>query len=198
MDVVPFLWLLAAFFLGAIPFAVILTRLADQGDVRTVGDGNPGTTNAWKLGGWRLGVPVLVLDFFKGAVPVLLARTLWQWDGVWLVALAAAPVMGHAFSPFLRGRGGKGLATTFGVWTGLTLAEGPVVMGLTIVVGLKGLRLRDAWTVMLGLLALLVDLVLRDWPPIYLAAWLFTAIMLVWGYRHDLHRPLRRDASPRG
>ncbi len=106
--------------------------------------------------------------------------------------------MGHAFSPFLRGRGGKGLATTFGVWTGLTLAEGPVVMGLTIVVGLMGLRLRDGWTVMLGLLALLADLLLRGWPPIYLAAWLFTAIMLVWGYRHDLHRPLRRDASPHG
>ena len=56
------LWILLAFLLGSLPFAVWLGRLAGV-DPRTVGDGNPGTFNVWKLAGWQVGVPVLVLDF---------------------------------------------------------------------------------------------------------------------------------------
>ncbi|MCS7220031.1 MAG: glycerol-3-phosphate acyltransferase [Anaerolineae bacterium] len=188
-------WVLLAFWLGAVPFAVLLGRLSGLGDVRTVGDGNPGATNAWKLGGWRLGLPVLILDFFKGVLPVAVARHAWGWNGNWLVALALAPVLGHAFSPFLLGRGGKGLATTFGVWTGLTLAEGPLVMGCAIVVGLLGLRLRDGWSIALGLLALGADLLLRNWPPVYMLIWALMGGWLLWAYRYDLRLPLRKASD---
>jgi len=185
------LWCLVSFLLGSLPFAVWLGRLAGV-DPRTAGDANPGTFNAWKVGGWQLGVPVLVLDFFKGALPVGLARYTWGWEATSLVAVALAPVLGHAFSPFLRGRGGKGLATTFGVWTGLTLAEGPLVMGAAIVVALLGLHLRDGWSLTFGLLALGVDLLLRyDFFP-YLFIWILLSGWLLWAYRHELHLPLKK------
>jgi len=186
------LWCTVAFLLGALPFAVWLGRLAGV-DPRTVGDANPGTTNAWKVGGWQLGVPVLVLDFFKGALPVGVARQAWGWDNTWLVALALAPVLGHAFSPFLRGRGGKGLATTFGVWTGLTLAEGPLVMGVAITVAVLGLHLRNGWSLVLGLLSLGVYLLLRHSFFPYLFIWILLSGWLLWAFRHELHLPLKKE-----
>ena len=189
------LWILLAFLLGSLPFAVWLGRLAGV-DPRTVGDGNPGTFNVWKLAGWQVGVPVLVLDFSKGMVPAMLARQVWNWSGWALVAVIAAPVLGHAFSPFLRGRGGKGLATAFGVWTGLTLAEGPLILGAALTVGTLVLRLRDSWVVVLGLLALLADLLVRGWPWEAFAVWGITALLLAWGYRRNLTLPLRRENRP--
>ena len=189
------LWILLAFLSGSLPFAVWLGRLAGV-DPRTVGDGNPGTFNVWKLAGWQVGVPVLVLDFFKGMVPAMLARQVWNWSGWALVAVIAAPVLGHAFSPFLRGRGGKGLATAFGVWTGLTLAEGPLILGAALTVGTLGLRLRDSWVVVLGLLALLADLLVRGWPWEAFAVWGITALLLALGYRRNLALPLRRENRP--
>ena len=189
------LWILLAFLLGSLPFAVWLGRLAGV-DPRTVGDGNPGTFNVWKLAGWQVGVPVLVLDFSKGMVPAMLARQVWNGSGWALVAVTAAPVLGHAFSPFLRGRGGKGLATAFGVWTGLTLAEGPLILGAALTVGTLGLRLRDSWVVVLGSLALLGDLLVRGWPWEAFAVWGITAVLLVWGYRRTLYLPLRRENRP--
>jgi acyl-phosphate glycerol 3-phosphate acyltransferase len=186
------LWILLAFLLGSLPFAVWLGRLAGV-DPRTVRDGTPGTFNVWKLAGWQVGVPVLVLDFSKGMVPAMLACLVWTWSGWALVAAIAAPVLGHAFSPFLRGRGGKGLATAFGVWTGLTLAEGPLILGAALTVGTLGLRLRDSWVVVLGLLALLGDLLVRGWPWEAFAVWRMTAVLLVWGYRRNLYLPLWQE-----
>ena len=187
--------MLLAFLLGSLPFAVWLGRLAGV-DPRTVGDGNPGTFNVWKLAGWQVGVPVLVLDFSKGMVPAMLARQVWNWSGWALVAVIAAPVLGHAFSPFLRGRGGKGLATAFGVWTGLTLAEGPLILGAALTVGTLGLRLRDSWVVVLGLLALPGDLLVRGWPWEAFVVWGITAVLLARGSRRNLYLPLWWENRP--
>ncbi len=188
------LWLLLTFFVGALPFSVWFGKLFLRQDVRSMGDSNPGATNAWKMGGWKLGFPVLLLDFLKGAIPVGIAYQVWGWDGALLLAISLAPILGHDFSPFLGGRGGKGLATTFGVWTGLTLWEGPVILGLSMALFLW-LRVRDVWAIMFSLLVLLLDLLLRPHPPIFLAVWLATAALLVWAYRSKLHLPLRRESS---
>ena len=101
-------WTAIGFFCGAIPFSVLLARLYAGADISRVGDGNPGAANAWRAGGWRVGALAMALDFLKGAVPVAAARFLGgarDWE---LVPIALAPVLGHAFSPFLSGRGGKG------------------------------------------------------------------------------------------
>ncbi len=175
-------WVAAAFGLGSVPFAVLLGRLAGV-DPRRVGDGNPGAFNAWKAGGWRLGVPVLAADVLKGALPVACARHLYRWRGGWLVAVSLAPVLGHGFSPFLGGRGGKGLAATFGVWAGLSGPEAPLVLGFGLTVGRFGLRLRDREAVAFGQGLLLAALLLRRHPPELLLTWLGLTGLLIWKYR---------------
>lgn len=187
------LFVILAFFLGGLPFAVWVGRLAGV-DPRSVGDGNPGLTNAWKAGGWRVGLPVLVLDFAKGALPVLLARWVWGWSGWPLVAVAIAPVLGHRFSPFLGWRGGKGMLTLLGVWTGLTLWQAPLVVGPLLTIGTLGLRWREGWVLLLSAAALLVAILWGGWGDEALSLWGFSLVMILAGYHQTLRRPLRKPS----
>lgn len=116
--------LLAALFggylLGAIPFGLLLARVTGHGDLRAIGSGNVGATNAMRAGGMWLGAATLLLDAGKGAVAVLGANALAGPQ----VALAAGlgAFLGHLFSVWLGFRGGKGVATMIGV----TLAVFPL------------------------------------------------------------------------
>lgn len=123
------LLLVIAYLSGALPWSVWLGRAFYGADVRAVADGNPGATNAFRVGGWRLGVAVMLLDFSKAFIPVALARWALDLPGEQLFFVALMPTVGHAFSIFLRFRGGRALATMFGSWSGLTLYEVPMVMG---------------------------------------------------------------------
>ena len=176
------LWTLFAAFLGSIPFSPLLTKIYAGRDIRTVGDSNPGATNAWKAGGWQLGVAAILLDGLKGAVPVLLAQLLGDLRGWELLPVSLAPILGHAYSPFLKFKGGKALATTFGVWTGLTLGEIPIILGL-----LLGLLLwaqdNDGWAVVFGLSGTLAHLLLNHRDPFLISLLILNASLLIWKYR---------------
>ena len=153
---------LFAFLLGAVPWALILVRVLKGIDVRTVGSGNVGATNASRAfagKGARLSafLAIYLLDAAKGFAPAfwgpgLIGSAAPIRDGVWL---GAAAVLGHVFTPLLGFRGGKGVATTTGVlfaldWQTTTLALavffvvrfatgkaffGSLALGLTLVVG---------------------------------------------------------------
>ncbi|MFN2459837.1 MAG: glycerol-3-phosphate 1-O-acyltransferase PlsY [Candidatus Velthaea sp.] len=106
----------AAFFAGAIPFGVIVSRLFFRRDIREQGSGNIGAANALRTLGKRGAAAVLLLDALKGAIPVLATNRLGGPAELAAVAAVAA-VAGHCFSPFLGGRGGKGVATSYGaIW----------------------------------------------------------------------------------
>jgi glycerol-3-phosphate acyltransferase PlsY len=110
---------LVGYAVGAVPWGVVLGRLFHSTDLREHGSGNIGTTNAYRVFGWKFSVGVLALDIVKGAVPVLLAR--WLGGGDWLQSfVAVATVIGHCWSPFINFRGGKGVATTAGAVAALT------------------------------------------------------------------------------
>jgi len=182
------LWTAIGLFLGSLPFSYWLGRLALRRDIRNYGDGNPGAANAWRAGTWRVGVPAVLLDYLKGVLPVSLACYRFGVAGWALLPVALAPVLGHAFSPFLRWRGGKAVAATFGIWTGLTLWEGPTVLGLSVAF-FRSLQTVDSWTVMLGMAAVLCWLVLcRAGPPL-LAVWCGNMAILAWKHRAELRRP---------
>jgi len=113
------LWCAGAFLSGSIPFGLLLVRLAGKGDVRTQGSGNIGATNVMRAGGKALGIATLLLDAGKGFLPVFLARHLgYQPEFLAFVALAA--VAGHVFTPWLKFKGGKGVATAAGVLLGIS------------------------------------------------------------------------------
>jgi glycerol-3-phosphate acyltransferase PlsY len=183
----------AAFLAGSLPFAVWVGRLALGADVRRFGDGNPGTTNVLRAGGVRWGAVVLVLDFLKGALPVAFAHFVLGFDGLALLAIALAPPLGHAFSPFLRFRGGKALAASGGIWCGLTIWEVPTVGGLLLGFWYAFIE-ENAWAVVFMALSLLAYLVLTQHDPLILAVWLGNFLLILWKHRGELTQPptLRR------
>src|SRR5512146_1717426 len=113
-----FVFSFVAFLIGSIPFGYLIGRLFYSTDLRAQGSGNIGAMNALRTLGKTGAVAVLILDAFKGALPVLVARVLWgstDASSQWLLtALACAAVLGHCFSPWLGWKGGKGVATSFG------------------------------------------------------------------------------------
>jgi glycerol-3-phosphate acyltransferase PlsY len=137
-------WLLLAYFSGAIPWSVWLGKLFYKIDPRDYGDGNPGAANVFRAVGKPLGIAVIILDFLKAFFPVLVAK--WGTDlADWqLFCIALAPTVGHAFSIFLRFKGGRALVTLFGVWSGLTFYELPIVMGITAILFLLTIK-RDEY-----------------------------------------------------
>jgi len=122
--------LVAAFVVGSIPTGVLVAR-AKGVDLRKVGSGNIGATNVGRALGRKWATFVLIVDAGKGALPVLLIGR-WLPDP-WLAPLAGlAAVLGQVFSVFLRGRGGKGVATSLGA--GMALAPLPALACLGIFV----------------------------------------------------------------
>ena len=113
-------YMISGFLLGSILFAYEVPRIWKHIDIREVSeDGNPGTFNAFLFGGVGCGVLVLLLELLKGFLPVYYCSMRAGRDSLLLSGVLAAPVLGHAFSIFHKGKGGKGIAVSFGVLLGL-------------------------------------------------------------------------------
>jgi len=124
MDLLAFATVFGAGLLGSVPFGYLLAKRFFGLDLKAIGSGNIGATNATRAGGAGLGAFVLLLDALKGAAGPLIAQALGA--DAWTVVLAGlAAVVSHCYTPFLRFAGGKGVATSLGVivaidpWLGL-------------------------------------------------------------------------------
>ena len=172
-------WIGCAFLSGSLPFSVWIGRWGLGVDIREIGDGNPGGTNVWRAGGPVWGLLAILCDAFKGCIPVALAAHHYGWSGLPLAALAVAPVLGHAFSPFLGFQGGKALAVTFGIWTGLTVWLGPISLGLAFALWLKLLK-KDGAAVIAGSFTQLMLFFLIGADQVWLMVGLIITLLLVW------------------
>ena len=130
------LFLLGAFLVGSIPFGLLLAKRYLDLDLRQLGSGNIGATNAYRAGGKAFGAIVLLLDLLKGYLPPLLV-IMWGHSPEDPLSLAAGgmAVFGHCCSPWLGFQGGKGVATTLGVTLALapTLAAGGLLLYVLVV-----------------------------------------------------------------
>jgi len=181
------------FLMGSLPFSVWLVRWRVRKDVRAVGDGNPGAINAWRAGGWRVGVPALLLDVVKGGLPVALARFIFGLESWSLIPASLSPVVGHVVSPWLRFRGGKGIAATFGVWSALTYWVVPTTLGLFLAT-IMLFQTVPAWTVVTATLATLIALLALRSEPHLVVAFALNLVLLVWTHRRELRfAPKLRD-----
>ena len=124
--------LVAGYLAGSIPTGYWLVRVVEHVDIRTVGSGNIGGTNVWRVFGWRLGLPVVLVDTAKGFVPALLA-TMFVSHLAGVVAGGAA-MLGH-WRPLFLGwqRGGKMVATCGGAFLGVAPVVGAIGAGVWIV-----------------------------------------------------------------
>jgi len=147
------------YLLGSIPFGLLLTRAAGLGDIRRIGSGNIGATNVLRTGRKGLAAGTLLLDFAKGAAAVLLGGALAGPPGVFIGGLFA--VLGHLFPVWLGFRGGKGVATGFGV----LIAANPLV----------GLLAGAVWLAVAGLLRMSSAAGLAAFAAAPLLAWAFNA-----------------------
>jgi glycerol-3-phosphate acyltransferase PlsY len=175
----------AGYVLGSMPWGYWLPRLVKRDDIRRHGSGNIGGTNVWRVYGWRLGLPVVVLDTAKGFVPALVA-TLMVSHLAGVLAGAAA-MLGHWRPMFLRWqRGGKVVATAGGAFLGVAPVIGAVGAAVWIVVFLV-FRYASLASIVAAL-AVPVAAVLLDepWPVIVFAAGAATAVLVL--HRQNIAR----------
>ena len=182
--IAPLAALVLGYALGAIPFGLLLTRLAGAGDLRTVGSGNIGATNVLRTGRKGLAAATLLLDMAKGAAAVVVAR----WIGPdYAVLGAAGAFFGHCYPVWLGFRGGKGVATYAGIALALAWPLGAIYAGV--------------WLAMLGItrISSVGGIAAAIAAPVAAALWgefeiavLFIALTLVvlWKHRANLERLL--------
>jgi glycerol-3-phosphate acyltransferase PlsY len=177
------LWSLFGYLLGAVPFAYLLGKVFVKKDIRSVGDGNPGGTNTWKAAGWKVGLVAILLELFKGFLPVFLARRygISDWS---LLPVCLSPALGHATMPFLNFRGGKAIGATGGAWVGiLGLPAFSVYAGALVLLAI--LR-ENAWAAVFGVsLFLFYAIFLEDslWMSTFA---LLNVLLIAWTHRREL------------
>ena len=121
----------AAYLIGSVPFALLLTRRWSAVNLRSIGSGNLGAANVMRASGVAAGVLVAALDAAKGAVSVALAARL-SADAAAPAAAGLAAILGHVYPIWLRFRGGKGVATACGVFSMLTPAAIPPALAIFV------------------------------------------------------------------
>jgi glycerol-3-phosphate acyltransferase PlsY len=175
---------IASYLLGSVPFGLWVCRALKGVDIRTLGSGNIGATNVWRTVGPAPGLLVLVLDVLKGWGPAFAGTTLG--GPVYGVVGGAAAVLGHSFSPFLRFRGGKGVATTLGVLIGVTPVTAAITFGAWIVV-LALSRYVSLASILASAVGVATVAVRRE-DPIVLALFALIGLLIIVRHRGNIAR----------
>jgi glycerol-3-phosphate acyltransferase PlsY len=185
-----FLALLIGYLLGAIPFGLLLTRLAGKGDVREIGSGNIGATNVLRTGSKGLAAATLLLDALKGALAVWIARTFFPGSELFG---AAGALIGHLYPLWLKFRGGKGVATFLGILLVLFFWAG-VVYAIVWLVGLLVVRISSVAGIAAAASAPIVAAATGN--VALFPALLVFALLVIWKHRENIAR-LRAGTEPR-
>jgi len=123
------LFALFSYLFGSFPTGYILYYLSEKKDIRGYGSQTIGATNILRLKGWSFAIPVIFVDILKGSLPVFLALKLFP-DKKFALLCGFLAVLGHCFPVYIRLKGGKGVATSFGVY--LVLAFKPLLIGIVV------------------------------------------------------------------
>lgn len=184
----------ASYLLGSVPFAYVMGKLLVGVDVRKIGSGNVGGTNLMRAAGKAWGALVIALDLGKGVCAAGLIAWLLYRDGMpvgreWFgVICGAMAVVGHNWPVWLRFHGGKGVATSVGVFFALTPLAGACALGVWFVV--------LAATRIVSISSMIASLSLTGWNLLFRSAWAYTiagvvlALLIVVMHRSNIRRLL--------
>lgn len=182
-----------AYVLGSFPTGLLVGK-ARGIDVRTVGSGNIGATNVARALGKKWAVFVLLCDALKGFLPVAAAKALCPEQAVVVALAGLGTIVGHMFTIFLRGRGGKGVATSLGVSLGLSPAIGLACLGVYALT-YSATRLSSMGS-LLGIWSFPVIATIRGNVPLpYVALSVVVALLVTVRHRANIRRLLRREES---
>lgn len=194
---------IAAYLIGSLSFAIIVSRLMGINDPRTFGSGNPGATNVLRSGSKKAALLTLLLDAIKGYIPVVLAIWLapWlHWLSWTIAAIAIAAFAGHLYPLYFHFKGGKGVATSAGIlfaispWLGLAI----VIIWLAIAIitrysSLAALMSAAATPWVYLALSLLTTRTPFSLP--ILMAIIIMVLMLIYKHKANIHKLLNHQES---
>ena len=179
--------LLLAYLIGATPTSYVAGKLGRRIDLREHGSKNLGATNVYRVLGWAYAIPVALIDVAKGAIPVAILGPWANGPGWFTVALGLAAVVGHIFSPYVRFKGGKGVATAAGMFLALT----PLAVAISIPIWIFALWLSGYVSVasltVAALFPVWVRLTAPEQPYTFWAA-VVLAMIIVYSHRHNIRR----------
>jgi len=195
----PALATLAAYLIGSLSFAVIVSQVMGLNDPRTYGSGNPGATNVLRSGNKAAAVLTLLLDALKGFVPVLLVKEFgppYGLDEGTLALVALAAFLGHLWPVFFRFKGGKGVATAAGVLLGLNPWLGLATLATWIIIA-AFTRYSSLAALVAALFAPFYQVLIWGGGPIAVAVFVMGAL-LVWRHRANIQKLLNGTESKLG
>ena len=191
--------ILLAYFLGSIPFGVILATLFGGTDIRKSGSGNIGATNVARVVGPLAGTLTLVFDIAKGAGAVLLAEKLSNGSARWMMIAGIAALVGHCFPVWLKFKGGKGVATAGGVFLVLSplACLAAVILFLLVVIFWRYVSLGSVSAAAAMPLLVYFLWAPRHRPPLAVTLGaLAAALLIIYKHRGNLQR-LLEGAEPK-
>jgi len=191
----PFVLVVLGYLLGAIPTSYWVGKAVYGVDLRTVGSGNLGATNAFRALGWKAALPVVLFDMGKGFVPA------WGFPRLagpevgshWPLIYGSAAILGHVFSVWVRFRGGKGVATSAGVFLGV--APWAVLLAFTAwILMLLTTRIVSLASIVAAIVAPVAVILIPHEAGVALPVFAVSlAVFVVWAHRANLGRILRGE-----
>ncbi|MDL2316284.1 glycerol-3-phosphate 1-O-acyltransferase PlsY [Desulfovibrio sp. OttesenSCG-928-A18] len=184
---------IAGFLIGSVPFGLVIAKFFCNTDPRQGGSGNVGATNVARLCGFRYGFATLVCDLLKGFLPVLMFRLSDNGLEYLAYAMGLSVICGHMFSVFLSFKGGKGVATTVGVFLALAPLQ-LVIAGVVCIFCIWRSGYVSAGSIVLVIsLPLLLLLSGRAGDAVFAC---LTAALVLYAHRANIRRLLRGEEKP--
>jgi glycerol-3-phosphate acyltransferase PlsY len=179
--------IVVAYLVGGIPFGLLIVKLKTGADIRQSGSGNIGATNVLRTTGKLAGILTLVLDAAKGLFAVWLAETLTNGDIFWMSFAALAVLLGHVFSPWLKFKGGKAVASFLGAFGYLTPVPVLVITIIFVVVAVMTRYLSLGSVTGAALYPFACFIILHPpWPV--LVASVAAATLILWRHQGNIAR----------
>ena len=188
-----FIFIIFFYFIGSIPFALILPKLFGLGDIRNIGSGNVGATNVLRTGNKYLAFGVLCLDILKGLIPFILLNSFFDNIGLLhTILLCHFAILGHIFPFWLKFKGGKGVATYIGFLFGINLFLGLSSIAVWIVIALIS-RYSSLSSIVASLIAPIYFFINHNnYISIFL---LYLSLIIVLKHRENIKRLINRTEN---
>jgi len=185
-------WLLIpmAYLIGSISSAIIVCQMMKLDDPRKHGSGNPGATNVMRIGGKKAAAITLLGDALKGLIPVLIAKQI-AVEPLTLALVVLAAFLGHLYPIFFKFKGGKGVATTFGITLGVTWLLGLIVSGTWFIM-YKVSKISSLSALIAAVLTPLYVWLLID-DEYLLIAFIIIPIILLWRHKSNIQRLIKGE-----
>jgi len=194
------IFILISYLNGSIPYGLLITKKVKGIDIRTVGSGNIGTANAIRAVGFKWGAVVLLCDVLKGALPVLLVMGISKWNpgliplkliNLTVVLVGFAAILGHNHSIFLKFTGGKGIATSLGVFLAL---KWPVALIALVIWGIAVFATKySSLGSLLGSLSMPFLMILFKTPAEYIVFAFIACAFAFYKHRANIGRLIRGE-----